>query len=621
MGNFEHDHARAGHPGRPCGHTTTEALHSYGRGAQIIVKAMELDQQSAASVPRAVPAQRRFTYSPQDYLPERVDLLYRLCGGDTPMILFVGAVAAFALWGLVQTPLLLAWGLWLCVGSLVRYALARLYARNKPAPERAATWENLFCLASGAMGAAWGLSILLVTPNHPSMQELTITFLLSSISMGLPPSLAPSPKSFASFVLPIIVPIVALLFTTGGDINVAAALLLLMLTGVLLSIYVSANRALIATLSQGRENTHLLERVRAAVQTSALAVWEWDAASLRFDIDAAWSSMLREPAFVSSLDLPALLERIHPEDRDSFRKAWSECLDGTRPDLGIEMRVRRSDGDSVWFLTRARAAERLASGEAKRIIGTHLDISKRKAAETELFTALQREKELSEMKSKFVSIASHELRTPLTTILSSSELLEHYSESLSGEERKGLLQSIQEAVHRMTALINNVLIIGKSGAGKLNFSPSPMGLGEFVENLVETMRSGEGRARRIMLDCKLEHDNRMVDEPLLRHIMNNLLSNAIKYSPEGSSVNVRVADWANNVVIEVADQGIGIPEKDQAQLFESFHRASNVGDRPGTGLGLAIVKTAAELHGGRVQVESKAGKGTRFTVSLQADRA
>lgn len=574
----------------------------------------------ARSKPAGV-AGNRFSYAPAEFLPERVDLLYRLCGGDTPMILFVGAVAAFALWGLVQTPLLLAWGIWLSVGSLARYALSRVYLRRKPPPERAAAWENLFCLVSGAMGAAWGLSILLVAPNQPTMQELTITFLLSSISMGLPPSLAPSPKAFASFVLPIIVPIVALLFTTGGDVNLAAALLLLMLTGVLLSIYVSANRTLVATLSHGRDNARLLERVRAAVQASALAVWEWNASSGRIELDAAWSAMLRLPALDASLTLPEQLDRFHPDDREVFQKSWNECIQGTRPDFSTEVRAQRADGDWLWFLARARAAERLPSGAASRVIGTYLDITTRKAAETELFTALQREKELSEMKSKFVSIASHELRTPLTTILSSAELIEHYSDTLSEDERKALLVSIQDAVHRMTALINNVLIIGKSGAGKLNFKPVALQLGEFVQNLVDTIRMGEGRSRQIVLECSLGHPTRLADEPLLRHILNNLLSNAIKYSPEGSPVDVRVADRGSNVVIDVSDQGIGIPQKDQAQLFESFHRASNVGDRPGTGLGLAIVKTAAELHGGKIEVDSTPGKGTRFTVTLQAAEA
>ena len=563
---------------------------------------------------------RRFSFTPVEFLPERVALLYRLCGGDTPMILFVGAVAAFALWGLVRTPLLLGWALWLCGGSLARFALSRIYARKERPPEQAARWENLFCLVSAGIGAAWGTSILLVASSEPSMQELTMTFLLSSISMGLPPSLAPSPKAFAGFVLPIIVPIVALLFTAGGEINVAAGLLLLVLTGVLISIYVSANRALIATLAYGHENARLLERVRAAVQSSALAVWEWEAGTGRLHLDAAWSAMLRKRAQDTTLTLQELSALLHPEDRESFQKTWAECIAGVRPDFIVELRVRTDDGDWIWFLSRARVVERDASGRALRVVGTQLDITTRKLAEKELFATLQREKELSEMKSKFVSIASHELRSPLTTILASAEMLEYYGDTLSEEQRTGALKSIKSGVQRMTALINDVLIIGRSGSGKLDFKPVALDLQGCVQDIVDAVRFADARAN-VALDCTIATRRRLLDERLLRHVLSNLLSNAIKYSPEGSPITVRVTDQDSEVTIEVADQGIGVPEKDQAQLFEGFQRGSNVGDRPGNGLGLAIAKTAAELHGGWITVQSSPGEGSRFTVSLQAPAA
>jgi PAS domain S-box-containing protein len=560
---------------------------------------------------------RRFSFTPVEFLPERVALLYRLCGGDTPMILFVGAVAAFALWGLVRTPLLLAWALWLCGGSLARHVLSRVYARKDPRPEHAARWENLFCLVSAAIGSAWGVSILLAASSQPSMQELTMTFLLSSISMGLPPSLAPSPKAFASFVLPIIVPIVALLFTAGGDVNIAGGLLLLVLTGVLISIYVSANRALIATLAYGHENARLLERVRAAVQTLALAVWEWDAGTRRLHLDAAWSAMLRRHAQEATVTLEQFSALLHPDDRQPFEAAWSQCLAGTRDDFVVELRVRTDDGDWAWFLSRGRVVERDAAGRALRLVGTQLDITKRKLAEKELFAALQRKKELSEMKSKFVSIASHELRSPLATILASAEMMEYHGNALPEEQRKDVLKGIESGVRRMTALIDDVLTIGRSGSGKLDFKPVALDLQSCMQDIVDAVRVSEPQSD-VALECRIATRRRLVDERLLRHIVNNLLSNAIKYSPDGSRVSVRVTDRTGEVLIEVADRGIGIPENDQALVFEGFHRGSNVGERPGTGLGLAIVKTAAELHGGRVSLQSTPGAGSRFSVALQA---
>lgn len=158
------------------------------------------------------PAWGRLTLAKTEFLHERVALLYRLSGEDTPMILFVASVAVFALWGVVKLSLLLAWALWLIAASVARYLLARLYRRVQPTPDQAGKWENIFCLVSTTLGAGWGLSLLLVTSQARSVPELTVAFLLSTISMGLPPSLAPSPKAFVSFVLPILAPVVALMF-------------------------------------------------------------------------------------------------------------------------------------------------------------------------------------------------------------------------------------------------------------------------------------------------------------------------------------------------------------------------------------------------------------------------
>jgi signal transduction histidine kinase len=252
------------------------------------------------------------------------------------------------------------------------------------------------------------------------------------------------------------------------------------------------------------------------------------------------------------------------------------------------------------------------------LAGTNINVSQRKLAEAELFTALQREKELNEMKSKFVSIASHELRTPLTNILSSAELLEHYSDSLPPEDRLKLLQAIKEAVLTMTQLINDVLLIGRSGSGKLKFNPQPLDLQESLTTQVESIRFSHGKAHQLQFNCALRVARRQIDEQLLRHIITNLLTNALKYSPAGSTVTFDVTEQGDDVVMTVIDQGIGIPADDLPKMFESFHRASNVGDKPGTGLGLAIVKSAAELHGGTVTVTSEAGKGSTFRAQVRA---
>jgi signal transduction histidine kinase len=281
-----------------------------------------------------------------------------------------------------------------------------------------------------------------------------------------------------------------------------------------------------------------------------------------------------------------------------------------------EYRIKTLAGGWVWSLSRGRVVERDAEGRAVRMTGVNVDIDDRKRAEVELLAAMQREKELSEMKSKFVSTASHEFRTPLATMLSSAELLEHYSESLGAEEKRNLLQTIQASAKRMSEMIDDVLTLGRAESGVLKLNLGPTNLRELCTRVVAEFRIAQGRHHVITLDDRFDRLEALMDERLLRHILNNLLSNAVKYSPQGSEVTFSLERRDESAAIAIQDRGIGIPIEDQPRMFESFQRASNVENRPGTGLGLAIVKKAVELHGGEISLKSAPGAGTRFTVVL-----
>jgi PAS domain S-box-containing protein len=251
------------------------------------------------------------------------------------------------------------------------------------------------------------------------------------------------------------------------------------------------------------------------------------------------------------------------------------------------------------------------------------DITERKQIEAEIRDALAKEKELGNLKSRFVTMASHEFRTPLTTIFSSAELLELYSLKWDQEKKIKHLQRIQAAVKQMIHLLNDVLLIGKAEAGKLECNPAPLDLVQFCCDLVEEMQITT-KSHNIAFVSKMHclHINpddcskAYLDDKLLRHILSNLLSNAIKYSPQGGSVDFELICQQREAIFHVTDRGIGIPVADQDQLFNSFHRASNVGTISGTGLGLAIVKRSTDLHGGKIAVDSEVGVGTTFTVSL-----
>jgi signal transduction histidine kinase len=245
-----------------------------------------------------------------------------------------------------------------------------------------------------------------------------------------------------------------------------------------------------------------------------------------------------------------------------------------------------------------------------------IDITERKRLEEELRASLEREKELGDLKSRFISMTSHEFRTPLSTILSSAELLEHYSKNWSEEKKLIHLHRIQIAVQHMIGLLDDVLIIGKAEAGQSDFKPEPLHLEEFCLELVKELQLNEGDSRAINLIARCKSLSFCLDEKLLRHILSNLLSNAIKYSPEGSPIRFEIAQQKDAIVFQIEDKGIGIPLQDRQCLFESFHRAANVGNIPGTGLGLAIVKKCVDLHGGEITVKSKVGVGTKFKVRL-----
>ncbi|MGQ4649911.1 ATP-binding protein [Lyngbya aestuarii] len=261
----------------------------------------------------------------------------------------------------------------------------------------------------------------------------------------------------------------------------------------------------------------------------------------------------------------------------------------------------------------------------------------RKQAEGEIRKALEKEKELTELKSRFITMTSHEFRTPLTTIQSSAELLEHYSHKWTEEKKVTHLHRIQKSVNHMTKLLNDVLILGKAEAGKLQLNPVPLKLEEFCCDLVEELQLNNISQHNITFtysqgiskNLLVEKDQKIasfpvvnssikpsLDEKILRQILENLLNNAIKYSPGGGTVKLILSYQQSQAVFRVSDQGIGIPPEEQQFLFEAFHRANNVGTITGTGLGLAIVKKCVDIHEGKISVESAIGVGTTFTVTL-----
>jgi PAS domain S-box-containing protein len=297
-----------------------------------------------------------------------------------------------------------------------------------------------------------------------------------------------------------------------------------------------------------------------------------------------------------------------------FAGEWRDFLETLAGQAALALdnvRLYRHLQDYAADLER-RVAERTAALQAAN--------EELRRAHTEISRALARERELGELKSRFVSMVSHEIRTPLAAILSSAELLERYGTRWPEEKRLTHLRRIQQTVQRLTTLLEDVLWVSRAETGRLSLHPKPLDLVAFCRDLLEEMRLTAADSHQLILDLSAlpepRHLEAVLDDQLLHQILHNLLSNAVKYSPHGGPVRLALRREDDRVVFSVTDRGIGIPASDQERLFEPFHRGGNVGAITGTGLGLNIVRRAVELQGGSIDVKSQEGEGTTVTVVL-----
>lgn len=251
------------------------------------------------------------------------------------------------------------------------------------------------------------------------------------------------------------------------------------------------------------------------------------------------------------------------------------------------------------------------------------EIQERKSAEEALRKnekalrkAYEREKELNNLKSRFVSMASHEFRTPLSTILSSAELIEAYNETGQADKRGKHLLRIRSAVNNLTSILNDFLSLSKLEEGNIVAQPEVFDLKIFCEQLLEEVSLMLKPGQKIVASEKVDALVLFLDHKLLKNILLNLCSNAIKYSEEDKCIFLEFVPEDRMLHFSIRDEGIGIPEEDQQYLFTRFFRAHNVENIQGTGLGLTIVKRYLEIMEGQIEFESKEGQGTKFRVSL-----
>jgi signal transduction histidine kinase len=229
---------------------------------------------------------------------------------------------------------------------------------------------------------------------------------------------------------------------------------------------------------------------------------------------------------------------------------------------------------------------------------------------------LESQKALIDYKQKFIASVSHDFRTPLAVIKTSTDLLDHYFDQLTLEQRTRNIKTVQLQVQRMVELLDEILVVHEAQSGQMAFDPVPTDIEALCDDLFSAFKMMGREHHQFSYVAEISEATVCADQKLLRHILTNLLSNAIKYSPQGGKIQLIVAVQNDEMTFAVTDEGLGIDAEDIERLFEPFYRAKNTRKIPGTGLGLSIVKSAVERHGGTITCTSALNKGTTFEVTI-----
>jgi signal transduction histidine kinase len=251
-----------------------------------------------------------------------------------------------------------------------------------------------------------------------------------------------------------------------------------------------------------------------------------------------------------------------------------------------------------------------------RIVVVCLNISLVKEAEEKTRHALDKANELSELKSRFISMASHEFRTPLSTILSSLNLMVKYKELNEHVKFASHGVKIKTSIVNLTEILEYFLSVEKLDSGHFKIEPTTFDLVDFINTNIDEVVNDLKDKQRIVLQLSLKKIMINHDKKIIRTIWQNLITNAIKYSPENGEIIIHLHANGDNFILSVTDNGIGIPENEQKHLFERFYRANNAANIQGTGIGLNIIKKYIELLGGNITFTSKLNEGTTFTINL-----
>ncbi len=347
---------------------------------------------------------------------------------------------------------------------------------------------------------------------------------------------------------------------------------------------------------------------------------------LTFDEQGDIQSVNRAGAYIFGYDadqivgenIRTLVPSLAKQGANEDFRALLEPLKG----LGDELEGQRKDGSlfPIYF-----AINEVKLDHNKLYTAIIQDFTERKFMEKQVWDKerlnieLEKERELRDLKNRFISMMSHDLKTPLAAIRLANSMLRNYGDRSSPEEKQESYDTIDQQVEHLTEMINDVMTISRQDFTGAELDRQIIDLETYCRDIIEELQLAYRMKRTLTFSGTDRRIEALIDVSLMRRALTNLLTNAVKYSPDGAPVHMELAYADCQAIIKVIDHGIGIPAQDLPRMFEPFNRASNVGNIQGTGLGLAIAKQAVELHGGTIQLESVVGKGTTFIITLPAE--
>ncbi len=303
-------------------------------------------------------------------------------------------------------------------------------------------------------------------------------------------------------------------------------------------------------------------------------------------------------------------------DPEVISQLWKTIISGQV--WNGELINRRKDG-SLYYVETTITPVRNDLGEISHFIAIKVDITQRKEMEEALRKSIEKEKELNDIKSRFVANASHEFRTPLAKILITNDSLTNYWQKMGKDQIHTKLDRIKSNVLHLNDIVNDILQLSKIEERKVEFKPRAIDIVALCKEITDEFKDGPS-GNRIRFECSSDSIVLFADERLIRQAFNNLVSNAIKYSPNNKPVDISITKQNTEITISVSDRGIGIPEADQKHLFTPFFRASNSRLISGNGLGLSIMRESIRMHEGDITFTSKVDQGSTFVIHLPIKR-